>query len=555
MLPVVDSRLVVIPTTKPKHMIPVDPGTIRCPYGYIHSIPEQYYKFSVTINRPEPIIDHKVAGTACYKFKLTTKCDEDLLFSKTIKNLKANSPISKEECLAAIRKSKTTPSIVEHLPASCSWMQTIEVSIEYIVTRDHPVGFDPYSSQFIDSLFVGGKTDLLETTTVFDSVYWIADEDSIGINCPPMEKVSGYVLAPDTWNERNMFDETVTLWSSLFRTKSFSNACRMKFCNVTGIRFSDGEWIDLEFTQDKDKGKAMWIKAIKICSPDTTISLASPYELEHHSVQTVLAIFFYSKCQDTVSKLRNKFSISPLDISYLAQSYPGPGPVYQITDHGLMTYYSFYKLCNISMYTVGSDKQTLLGYSLDGKTVESPEWTESGGLTHGPNGLILKNKQLLFPSLTDLRAEIEAELTQTIEIHEIKHLTLESFKNTINTSTVEYHHNPDRINVLEVTRTGIAQFSHWLSDTWGSMFHSTFNFTIVGFIILTLILLGYRLYKHKRRFNRPADIEILELQQIPQVIPRNRNRPIQRLNKRSDSNMYEDEENRMQHQEYSNYFG
>ncbi|AJG39125.1 glycoprotein [Shayang Fly Virus 2] len=450
---------IIYPVDFSHQLLPVVPDNVLCPVGHLHSYPEARNQYKIAYSRLSGFGEFKIKGKLCHKFILTTICDEDILWSKSITYTIQNARIDSSECFIAIRKAgEVLETIVEHPPPSCSWAQTVSVSKEFIQVKDHPVSYDPYSGNLIDGIFPDGKTEETHHETIYDSGYWAASEDIDSDKFTQMEHGYGVLYFPDNWDPRDLIIPEARFWSERFRERDFVGACRLKFRRTDGIRFRNGEWFAFNFIEEAHKSYFIWWSRLDVCrGEDLKLKIADPYESEHHTVESLAALMFYDRCQSSVSKLRNNMALTPLDVSYLAQTYPGVGPAYIISESGLKTFMTQYELIKKSVVY----ERGVIGTTSANKEVRFTNWTERSNMTHGPNGLVLKGNKLIFPAFAEMRSQIETELTQEISLEELHRSEMINGTHRILTSFDIIHRNPDQMDVVHVVETGIKSAKKW----------------------------------------------------------------------------------------------
>ncbi|QXV86588.1 glycoprotein [Yushu rhabdovirus] len=500
---------IIYPVDFSHNLLPIDPANISCPIGHLHTYPNAIHSFRVRYNRISGFSKKKVKGKLCHKFILSTTCEENILWSKTVTYTKQNARITQNECLEAIRKTyDVAETLVEHPPPYCAWSQENTVSLEFITVRDHPVSYDPYSGNFLDVIFPEGKTFDSAHGTIYDSGYWITTDDLNSDEFTQMETGYGLVYFPDTWDPRELLIPEARFWSERFRERDFQRTCRLKFKGREGIRFKNGEWFELEFVEEKDQGYFVWWKNLPPCTgANTRVKVADPYENEHHTVDSLTALMFYDRCQNSLSKLRNSQVLTPLDVSYLSQTYPGMGPAYIITSTGLKTFLTTYELIQrTSMYT-----NETIGYTSGGKPVKFSNWTRRSDLIHGPNGLILRDGRLIFPAFSEMRSLIEVELTQEISVKELYSLPSINGSNHIITSIDSIHRNPDQMDVLRVVKTGVASVSRWIGSVGAGMVHYFILLGLTIFVFSLCVILYKAVSRRRQNQSRSNGVAMRQL--------------------------------------------
>lgn len=281
--------------------------------------------------------------------------------------------------------------------------------------------------------------------------------------CGNVKNTTGILYTEEAQINPNEYEDFV-LWSDSFREKSFDHACKIKWCNLPGIRFSDGEWMQLNYPKDMDSAKTMWIRSLPICDPNAKISFADTYAIEHYTIDSVLAVFFYSKCLDTLNKLNMDEPVSPLDISHLAQVYSGIGPYYLLTSSGLMTDLSEYVLLeSVPISSEGS----IIGWTKDNETVEFKNWQWIHGTDIGPNGLIKDIKgRLIFPRLLEIRSVVDEELTRGVTLTSLSKVNPTSIHSKITQSNSGISDPIDQLQIVELTAEAMGKIIDSLTPNW-----------------------------------------------------------------------------------------
>ncbi|UCR92530.1 MAG: G protein [Apis rhabdovirus 3] len=474
----------VLPTdfSKTPHLF--DYSTIKCPLGNLHLPPTSPNQFKVKVTTSSLDSSPKIEGYLCHKTRLTTTCQTGFLGSNSISYSKTNIRILEEECkLATNRFIKNLLPTPEHSPADCVWMKNQDVDVEFITVVSHSVGFDPYSFTYLDTIFIGGESQINSSPTIYPSSWWLSSSDASKIQCLHQRVHDGIAHFPAGWQDNDKYNKGGLLWSSTFRERSFEGACALRFCNKTGIKFRNNEWAMLEYTEPKDNVKNDWVKSLNNCQ-NVNIKIADPFKVEEHESDSVLAILYFELCLNTVSKLTNNLIVSPREISYLSQPYPGVGPAYQITSSGVKTFLTTYAY--IQELTDGESNK--IGVFDNGTELEFTQWSNFSNKLHGPNGIIKSGQKILFPKLLNLRYNLEAELITGVQLTPFQEIQKQVVSKQQMLGDPDRHALPvDGTFKTEImlTRGGqaISDIGNAVSTFWDRAFW-------VIILVLTFILMG-----------------------------------------------------------------
>lgn len=477
---------------------------IQCPFGELDVPPELGEKIGVEIMKPSSEIISDIRGFLCHKISLLTTCSFSFWGTREVEYATKTVSISKTECESAIFNYKIKgPEIFEHPSSLCIWMDKNTVEKEVITVVDHPVHLDPYNMELVDTIFINGHTNIFEPLFIHDSSYWISESPiQISQSCPDFEIYTGVLY--NTNNAKiDGFRPTTRLWTNHFRTFSFQDVCKMNFCNKTGIKFPNNEWLKIRISNSISQNYQSWTHSLPTCGTPEEINLPKYRDVEQHTVESILGIFFHSKCVETVSRLRNKQSITPFDLSFLAQSHPGKGLAYRLGPHGLESQWTNYiRARPLQNHT---DKN-VIGETTSGELIKFHDWYTIGNIIHGPNGIIQKGNVTLFPPHQSLRSLIDQDITHTID-HSRIHVKIPRYvQNHQDISVLQTHGPTDRVNVGEkITEKITDGFQHVSNDWQNYLFYGIITLTLLCIIVPLLKLIVMRFFDYLVCSAQPPD--------------------------------------------------
>ncbi|AJG39167.1 glycoprotein [Wuhan House Fly Virus 1] len=504
-----NSNLVVVPKSLNLKWTAIHPELLKCPATKIHFYPLAEYSYNITITRPTFDEQQRAEGILCHKFELTTTCYVGWLGSQVVTKSITASKIKISECQEAYRKyAEGDYESGEHPAADCSYFSTTPVTKIHIKVTPHPVHVDPYSDMLIDPIFPSGRIGFNQHTTIHDSAIWFMTSDINRDICKSLDPIEGILYFPSELAEPRHLHDGAIIWSDEFPEKTFKDACRIKFCNHVGIRFNDGEWLMLNFTDAVDQSKNIWWSNLPACRPDVVLRTASVISDIRHRFDSALELLLNLQCINTIQKLRQRQPITVSELAYLIPLNPGPGNVYQLTPQGLLVGQGLY---------VGS-RRPLVDYIK--LTQNYSKWHAVEDVLIGPNGLTKsRNGTVRLPEVLTLRTEVHADLSVPVHFHSYNHNP--SIENTsfVNESINYLFHNPSLKFNTSFISTEFGELWHSLSNP----FKTIYSKVLYGIVISVLLIIVFKsrkeiwnlLFNRTNRKNHSAPVNEMPLAVLP----------------------------------------
>ncbi|QVU40009.1 glycoprotein [Mejal virus] len=350
---------------------------------------EVQHPVKIPIGKTPPKSD----GYLCHGGKWVTTCDFRWYGPKYITHSLHNLTPTMTDCFDAVRKYNTGNLINPGFPPeACGYGTITDIEQNIILITPHHVGVDDYRSVWVDDLFPTGMCRDHFCATTHSSSFWLPR---------PYSKSNICAQEFSTINLTISFPKDVKptsadlIFHSIYHPKmSGQNSCKMDFCNRTGIKLSNDEWIGLE--------------SKLIISGTDILDLLPPCPL-HTEIRSTLnsggattltwdtqRLLDFSLCQNTWDKIEAKRAISPLDLSYLSAKSPGKGVAYTIINKTLHSASARY----VRMWIPGPFLEMPMAHK--GSPDNPPEvfwaqWFPFGTGYIGPNGLLSTREGVKFP--------------------------------------------------------------------------------------------------------------------------------------------------------------
>nr|APG78749.1 putative glycoprotein [Wuhan House Fly Virus 1] len=497
------STLVVVPKSLDLKWTAANPDVLKCPATKIHFYPLAEYSYNITITRPTFNEQQKAEGILCHKFELTTTCDVGWLGSQTITKTITASKIKLSDCQEAYKRYvEGDYESSEHPPAECSYFSTTPVTKTHIKITPHPVHVDPYSDTLIDPIFPSGRIGFNQHTTIHDSAIWLMTSDINRDICRSLDPIEGMLYFPSELTEPRYLHDGAIIWSDEFPEKTFKYACRIKFCNHVGIRFNDGEWLMLNFTDAVDQSKNVWWSNLSSCHPDVVLRTASVISDIRQRFDSALELLLNIQCINTIQKLRQRQPITVSELAYLIPLNPGPGNVYQLTSRGLLVGQGIY---------LGSRKPLVDYIRL---TKNYSQWQAFDDVLIGPNGLTKsRNGTIRLPEVLTLRTEVHADLSIPVHFHSYTHNPAIENTSFVNESINYLFHNPSlKFNTSHLS-TAVGELWDSISNPFKTLYSKILYgiALLAGFIILVKCRRGIWHLICKRPNVKEAAVTVTEI--------------------------------------------
>lgn len=428
---VVSSNHFPYPTSTEIHWNPVSYKHLKCPQYHL-SFDSTIHKRldKITVYRPIYNDNQVVEGYLCRKVTYITRCTTNWLFSSSINKIIHGLPVSKSECIIKIQSYIKDELLQERFKEpKCIWNQINDVENVVFEILLHKVKLDPYTNNLIDPLFPGGITHPNYSGTIHDDTLWISSSNKT-FECTKHIKDDGVIYTASDVSERNLSPYIAMLHIDGYKDKTFKGSCQLEYCGRKGVRFTDGEWMEIVLDLDMSHNLTNLISDIEPCEGNVQLKLGNQHQQEIITMDLTLETIFRLKCEEVISKLINNFPVSPYDISFLAQAYPGPGSIYQLQDRVLMQAQGFYHLLTAVKPIVESDT---IGLFQNGSIFKETRWfIDNKNISHGLNGLVKMRGTIRYPGDIFHRVNTHESLLRTTNLVAVSHPTVISYSSIIN---------------------------------------------------------------------------------------------------------------------------
>lgn len=411
------------PDVRNKTWSAVKPTHIKCPNrDNLYDSSEDTIVSHVTVSLPDYKADYHIPGFLCHKITYTTSCTEGILWSQTISQKIQGAKISHLECVESIKEYLSGTLVSFGFPLKrCEWRTIVDESQNEIVVEPHKVLVDPYNGRYVDPIFPGGYTSPGPTQTIHSDVIWVPEQVTLSDLCTTMRSQQGIVYNKGLQSERNNVTVFGTVGILGGREFPLKGSCRMKYCNKTGIRVASGEWIDVSVNLNAPANQPKFLEGISACSGSEVISLSQSSGLTDESSGVALDTIYRLQCQQTVSKIMSNEPISQYDVSFLAQTNPGVGPVYWLNGNQLLQTMGLYQKIVSDPSEISLN---IIGRLPNGEPlIETNIFSDKQFPTvkRLPNGFMIVNNKLIQPPGLILENEIHSWLIRPADLHPINH--------------------------------------------------------------------------------------------------------------------------------------
>nr|WGC86352.1 MAG: glycoprotein [Bat tupavirus CX1] len=436
----------------------------------------------------------EVEGFFCYKNNWATSCSTNFLMSKQVKHTITHTPIALEECQAEMRKRDEGNSQVETYPnPSCAWLSEIEKTSTFVHLTPQKVALDLHTNHLVSPSFVGGICYTSKyCVTIHRDRIWIPRKPIEAESLPHVFERTRVKVTVDLTTPNNLLNMHSLIHGPKFAPVKLEGACSKQILNKPGILLANGIWIGTPPSNSKvyfrDKvtkhqlNNPQFLTDIKHtpCPPEAIIRIPTSDYNFHYIQLTVIHLMAYHFCMDSLEKIRSNLPITRLDLARFAPRNPGLGNVFLLTPDGIKVGTARYEISEITSHAITDD---IIGYSAGPKVDQwaNPIYWRTWPLTadgylNGPNGVYLRDKQVIHPE-TFYHEEID-ELDILIH-HETKllpHVMIETLSNYTGDVSVE---TVDKRTTLHLN-SGI--FPAWEGLHW---FGSLGDRLIILFVLTT----------------------------------------------------------------------
>ncbi|QDW81032.1 glycoprotein [Blanchseco virus] len=362
-------------------------------------------KISVTYATPGPMTTESatITGYSCYKSIFSVKCSENFVGWQTISHTIRPTEVSHRECLDEYRRIKTgsLPAAHEFPAPNCGWWADRWAEKEYITLIHHPVSFDPYSLEFFDPLFPGGKCNNRVCSLIHQGGIWIQTEEHVGI-CENWHSGIGHV---------GLVKNELVLFPMIGEVRSLQGACTLKFCGHIGYRLATGEFFKLDFYSLP--------KRIPFCEKGVQVRLDSPRGMTYEIEEKVMKEEDRLECLTSVALMQSTGHASQYLLSTLVPRHAGPGDAYRLSNGIIEHAHVFY--VGITKASTGRD-QNVVGIDSKGNPVQWTDWIKDNGTLIGPNGVTRKpGSPVVIPRFERLANEYDLSLARVQSLKPIPH--------------------------------------------------------------------------------------------------------------------------------------
>ncbi|AZL49344.1 glycoprotein [Cuiaba virus] len=454
------------PSEENLHWHPVNHSSLQCPLRGSELYPSPNAGFRASL--PHSIGGIKTDGYSCHKTEWVSECTESWYWTSDIKQYVRALPVSHRECNDIIAKKRSGDDETPFFPAPhCQWANTIRQSKTFLKANTKKVTIDPYTSEYVDPIFVGGRCKDPPCQTIQSGVIWL----------PGLRESTSHMwqevylrYAPPNGNMSQL-----KIWGPGFPITKMESACKMTYITRKVIRFPSGMGVSVDESAFKDQKFKTWLSEMKECEPGTTLKVPNAHEsVAEHQVE-IDDIVYTLRCMDIVSRFRDTNTISIMDLSFFGPDHEGMGNVYRLRNGFLEATTAHYVKCIRS-----ARDNSALCMDDDDKTIFSPQWVSSGvkGVYSGFNGVYKKDGKI-FDAGGHLSENMLQDMdTMRLDIQVIKHPIQLVLKDKYNDTTLFADETGERGNL------DIPLF-HDLKEIWNKTIHWVAG---AGVLVISLII-------------------------------------------------------------------
>nr|QUN00638.1 glycoprotein [Perhabdovirus perca] len=438
-------------------------------------------------------LKNNIAGSLCVTAKWSITCDYRWYGSKYISTVIEYLPTTPGMCREAKRTSERGELPAPHFPTeNCGWNNVLTESQEFTTLVPHSVKLDAYSLILIDSMFEGGRCQAKECPTVFHQGMWIADQEAFGF-CRDLDKHRGLLfktglknslgdIVRQEWNLNSVFQPEIG------REKHFKGACKMSYCGIAGVRFSDREWFQLETPSENGIGKV--IDELPNCGEDNLIHSHDTSTTLRELTEYVDEVALNAICLQEVRRAQDTKTVSDWLLSMMSPFSEGIGRVYRINKGTLESTVGFYR----KVVVEGDGTPQRLGVGLDRKPISWDQFvvktndTRVQSMFNGNtivNGKIKWVKNVLGAHILDEISALE------FDVPVVPHPHVDGLKLNESYIISSHHPNGKGVNFVE-------SVTHWAGGIWESIGSSAIIIAVILVCAFVAIKLCQRLIPAKR---------------------------------------------------------
>lgn len=486
---VVRSVPVIVPDDEDGEWKKVPPNYRYCPLLRSDYVSGAYQHYTVDFHLIDTVSDKPARGFLCHISEYSSHCDFRWYGPKYRSQKITRLTPNPQECMDKLRQKETGRHDWVGFPAfSCNYASVTTSKNKEVVLVPHHVKIDDYENGFVDPAFPRGVCRDSTCDTIYEDTLWLS-EKLLSKQSPPacnlkMVKHSGTLYVPQGEGERKL--QYIQLTGDVIPTLGLGESCSMELCGKRGIRLPHGLWIGIDHEAGKLGGRSIVnLESIPKCAAKLTASAVGDRHQELRATWDTARVFEYALCQSTWDKLERKLRVSPLDLSYLNPTSPGPGLGFMMINGSLMMSQLTFKRLFITSRTNGEIKLN----EGPGKSIKWKRWEPHGSLLLGPNGMIKAGNTVKLPFYILGIGSIDEDISKAEEGNIIPHHEIKK--------DFSLHPVVDRYGWKPEGESGDLVKS--FSDSFGSLFHIGFLFWVIpvlagvlGVLFVIKCLLGMR---------------------------------------------------------------
>ncbi|AHB08864.1 G protein [Kolente virus] len=383
---------ILLPLRLSESWKPISVSSLECPhrakrtgrFGVRHKV------FNLT--RFDHFSSGLVEGYLCHKIRWVTSCQKTWYFSATVTRRVEPLLPTEAECREAVNLEQH--GILEsgsYPPESCYWNSLNEEAVTEIHLTTHNVGLNPYTMEWVDSIFLKGSCKDQICPTEHSTVLWLKDPDQQTHNMCGTEVTEHAELMKRASSGSNISWSDYTLVSHHLPATTMEGACYLDFCGKEGIHLHNGIWFALP-----DISK-LGPETLSRCPEDTKAGSVSPAYAEDDLQFQLKDMKRDIECLNVLETIQATGTISFRSLQYFHPRDVGVHPVYRIINGSLEMATARYAIAHIPL----EGNESCIGLVTENTRLKCVGWNDwipvKENLKQGFNGIMSDHGRIIYP--------------------------------------------------------------------------------------------------------------------------------------------------------------
>nr|UVI04963.1 glycoprotein [Infectious hematopoietic necrosis virus]UVI04964.1 glycoprotein [Infectious hematopoietic necrosis virus]UVI04965.1 glycoprotein [Infectious hematopoietic necrosis virus]UVI04966.1 glycoprotein [Infectious hematopoietic necrosis virus] len=335
-------------------------------------------------------------GNYIHKVLYRTICSTGFFGGQTIEKALVEMKLSTRE--AGVYDTTTAAALYFPAPR-CQWYtDNVQNDLIFYYATQKSVLRDPYTRDFLDSDFIGGKCTKSPCQTHWSNVVWMGDA---GIPaCDSSQEIKGHLFVDKISNR------VVKATSYGHHPWGLHQACMIAFCGKQWIRTDLGDLISVEYNSGAE------ILSFPKCE-DNTVGMRGNLDDFAYLDDLVKASESREECLEAHAEIISTNSVTPYLLSKFRSPHPGINDVYAMHKGSI-----YHGMCmTVAVDEVSKDRTTYRAHrATNFKKWERPFGEEWEGF-HGLHG----NNTTIIPDLEKYVAQYKTSMMEPMSIKSVPH--------------------------------------------------------------------------------------------------------------------------------------